>query len=142
MTTGIAKEVASIGLESERPHHKKALRDLTDQLLPVFDGSTEGVFVYLDGEHKSCNDRLADMFGYTPLQWEALYPFEKLFSEASREPVMATYYEKIIAEKAPVELEFTGIRKDSSSFSARLVMVPISYEGLMFALCFVKQVGI
>ncbi|MBE0447236.1 MAG: PAS domain S-box protein [Actinobacteria bacterium] len=130
----------SIGLESERPHHKAAIRALTDQLLPIFDESTEGVFVYLDGEHKSCNDRLADMFGYTPLQWEAIYPFERLFSEESRENVMATYYEKIIAEKAPVEVGFTGIRRDGSSFNARLVMVPISYEGLIFALCFVKQV--
>ena len=130
-----------IGLESERPHHKKALRNLTDQLRPVFNESIEGVFIYLDGEHKSCNDRLADMFGYTPLQWEALYPFEKLFSAESRENVMATYYERIIAEKAPAELDFTGIRKDGSSFSARIVMAPISCEGLIFALCFVKRLA-
>jgi len=133
--------VIAIGLESERPHHRKAIRELVEQLLPVFDESDEGVFVYLDGEHKSCNERLADMFGYTPLQWEELYPFEQLFADESRENVMATYYEKIIAEKAPAEVKFTGVRKDGSSFSARLLMVPLSYEGLIFALCFVRPTG-
>lgn len=127
-------------LESERPHHKKAIRELTNQLRPVFEGSSEGVFLYLDGEHKTCSDRLSDMFGYTPLQWEEIYPFEKIFSEDSKDEVMSTYYEKIIAEKAPAEVNFTGVRKDGSSFKARMLMVPVTYDNILFALSFVKLV--
>lgn len=133
--------MVAIGLESERAHHRKIIRALLYQLLPVFDGSTEGVFVYLDGEHKSCNERLADMFGYTPGQWEEAYPFEQFFAGESKDEVMATYYERIIAEKAPAKVDFTGVRKDGSLFSAHLLMVPLSYEGLIFALCFVNQTG-
>jgi PAS domain S-box-containing protein len=131
--------VNDIALDSERPHHLRALHGLQNQLLAVFDGSSEGVFIYLDREHKACSERLAAMFGYSPLQWEELYPFERLFSEESRDAVMATYYEKIIAEKAPAQVSFTGMRGDGSSFAARLLMVPITYDGLLFALCFVRQ---
>lgn len=132
--------MVTVALENELLRHKKALRSLTEQLLPIFDASAEGVFVYLDGEHKSCNERLAAIFGYTPLQWAELYPFERLFTEKSKTDVMASYYESIIAEKAPTEVEFTGIRKNGSTFKARLLMVPVSFEGLIFALCFVKPV--
>lgn len=111
---------------------------MREQLAPVFDGSIKGVFVYLDGQHKACSERLAAMFDYSPTQWEELYPFERLFSEKSAVDVMATYYEKIIAEKAPAEVPFTGIRKDGSSFEGRLLMVPLTFDGLLFALCFAE----
>ncbi|MCL6472558.1 MAG: PAS domain-containing protein [Firmicutes bacterium] len=127
--------------ESERLHHRKAIGELVKQLIPVFENSTEGVFVYLDDDHKACNELLADMFGYTPLQWEEFSPFSHLFSKESRDDIMATYYEKIIAERAPAELPITGIRKDGSSFRARLLMVPISFNGVLFALGFVKPTG-
>lgn len=129
-----------IALEEERLHHRKVLNSLTEQLLPVFDGSIEGVFVYLDSDHKSCNERLAALFGYTPLQWSELYPFEHFFTEESKDDVMVSYYERIIAEKTPAEMEFTGVRKNGSTFNAHILMVPISYKGLIFALCFVKLV--
>ena len=133
--------INTLELESERPHHRKALKELVEQLLPVFEESIEGIFVYLDNEHKACNERLASMFGYTPLQWEELDIFEELFTRKSRDEIMATYYERIVAERAPAEVQFTGIKKDGSIFHARLLMVPISYSGLLFALCFVRPEG-
>lgn len=124
--------------ESERPHHKRALRSLLGELQPLFDGSSEGIFIYLDDEHKACNDRLADMFDYTPLQWAEAHPFNRLFSDESKDDVIAGYYEKIIGEKAPMELNFTGVKKNGSTFKARLLMVPITYDGVLFALGFVR----
>lgn len=104
----------------------------------MLDVSSEGIFIYLDDEHKACSDRLADMFGYTPLQWADLRPFDRLFFEKSKDDVIAGYYEKIIGEKAPMELNFTGVKKDGSTFDARLLMVPITYDGVLFALGFVR----
>ncbi|MDI6717208.1 MAG: PAS domain S-box protein [Actinomycetota bacterium] len=134
------EDVTIIALEEELLRYKKALKSLTEQLSPIFDGSIEGVFIYLDSEHKSCNKRLADMFGYTPLQWSELYPFEHFFTEKSKDEIMVSYYERIIAEKAPIEMRFTGVKKNGSTFNARLLMVPISYKNLIFALGFVELV--
>lgn len=132
-----------IGIEdSEKPLHKEVLKSLTEHLQPLLDSSIEGVFIYLDGEHKVCNEKLAKMFGYTQLQWEEVYPFEKLLSKESRVEVMATYYERIVADKAPGEVIFTGVRKDGSTFKAHMLMVPFTYEGLLFALCFVTTNGL
>jgi len=43
--------------------HEDVLSGLLEQLMPVFSHSPDGVYLYLDENHKVCNKRMADMFG-------------------------------------------------------------------------------
>ena len=55
---------------ADNPHHEHLVKELTDQLEPVFSRSPQAVYLYLDDEHKICNKKFADLLGYlSPQEW-------------------------------------------------------------------------
>ena len=44
--------------------HGVATKELAEHLQPLFDASTDGMYVWLDEEHWICNQRFADLLGY------------------------------------------------------------------------------
>ena len=55
---------------ADNPHHEHLVKELTDQLEPIFSRSPQPVYLYLDDEHKSCNRKFAQMLGYSsPQEW-------------------------------------------------------------------------
>jgi PAS domain-containing protein len=52
-------------------HHATLIKNMARQLKPVLDKSPQGIYIYMDDEHKTCNRKFADMFGYGSVQeWE------------------------------------------------------------------------
>ena len=72
--------------------HMKAVRDLEGQYGLVMDKSADGVYIYLDDEHKACNEKLARLFGYSKEEWERTSPFlDNFVAPRARNPYpMAT----------------------------------------------------
>jgi hypothetical protein len=69
-------------LEDER---EDVIRELAGQFLPVFRGSPDGVYPWLDEANKACNGRLAGLFGFSVEEWCATQPFlDNLVAEADR----------------------------------------------------------
>ncbi len=61
------------------------IRELAGQFLPVFRESPDEVYLWLDEAHKSCNGRLAGLFGFSVEEWCAAQPFlDNLVAEADR----------------------------------------------------------
>ena len=44
--------------------HDVATKELAEHLAPIFEESPDGVYVWLDEEHWTCNARFAAIFGY------------------------------------------------------------------------------
>lgn len=49
--------------------HEDVIPELAEHLRPLFDSSPDGVYIWLDEHHSSCNERLAKMFGMTVEEW-------------------------------------------------------------------------
>ncbi|HEX5949376.1 MAG TPA: PAS domain-containing protein [Actinomycetota bacterium] len=45
--------------------HDDVIPQLAEHLRPIFESSPDGVYVWLDETHWTCNENLASMFGYT-----------------------------------------------------------------------------
>ena len=45
--------------------HEVATKEVAEHLQPLFDATPDGMYVWLDEEHWICNQRLAELFGYT-----------------------------------------------------------------------------
>ncbi len=58
---------------------QEIIRELAEQLKPIFEHSPYGVYLYLDDDHKICNEKLARLFGYTVEEWCAKRPFQESF---------------------------------------------------------------
>lgn len=121
--------------------HMKAVRDLESQYRLVMEKSTDGVFIYLDDEHKACNEKLALLFGYSKEEWEKLSPFlENCVAPESQDLVADGYWRHIQKARIPRSLVFEGVRKDGSRFRAHLTEFPVSYKRRLFSIGFVHEV--
>ena len=122
--------------------HMKAVRDLEGQYRLVMDKSADGVYIYLDDEHKACNEKLASLFGYSKEEWERTSPFlDNFVAPESQEAVSSGYWRYIRTARVPRNLDFEALRKDGSHFRAHLTEFPVSYKRRLFSIGFVHEAG-
>ena len=119
-------------------HHEHLIKELTSMLSPIFKNSPQAVYLYLDDEHKTCNEKFAKLLGYSNIQaWvKNLYPVSDV-DEPDQEKVIKGYMNasrKLLASS----LNVTLVRKDGKKVKADLFMSPISYEGEVFVLHFLS----
>ena len=120
-------------------HHEHLVKEMAEQFEPVFSKSPQGVYIYLDDEHKICNKKFAEMLGYgSGAQWVANeYPVGDV-SEEDQEKTINAYGEasrNLKASKVFVSI----VRKDSKKIKVNIIMAPITYKGEVFVIHFVSS---
>jgi len=120
------------------PHHEHLIKELEEQLKPVLTKSPQGVYVYLDDTHKTCNKKFSDMLGYTsPEEWiDNEFPVNDVMEE-DQEKVINAYMDASENFKASA-VETKLKRKDGKEIRAEAIMVPIVYKGETFVLHFIS----
>src|SRR3972149_11241618 len=54
----------------KKGHHEELVAGVTEKMKPVLENSSQAIYIYLDDEHKVCNQRFADLLGYkSPEEW-------------------------------------------------------------------------
>ena len=130
-------------LEHDR-QHEEWLATIATQLAPIFDNSKEGVYVYLDDQHKICNERLAKMWGYaSAAEWAATPDFLETFvaTPAGREQVSRNYHQHVHRELTAFRQKFAVRSKSGAEIACEVDTVPYAFDGQLFAYAFVRQIG-
>jgi hypothetical protein len=123
--------------------HEEWLAAIGEQLAPVFEHSKDGVYLYLDDQHKICNDTLAKMWGFgSAAEWARTPDFLNSFiaTHQDRLKVSRSYHTHIHQSLTPVRLRFSVRRPDGKLVRCEGDMVPLSHAGQMFAYHFVRKV--
>jgi PAS domain-containing protein len=127
-------------MPEEQPHFR-ILHELSEQFRPLFEGSPEGIYLYIDEVHKVCNARFASMFGLRVAEWEAMEGFVNVHvAEADQERFVSNYHEHVHRALTPAGFRFVGVRKAGSTFDAETDLIPLPWRGEMLALHLVGQV--
>jgi PAS domain S-box-containing protein len=122
--------------------HEDVIPVLAEHLRPVFESSPDGVYVWLDEEHWTCNDNLARMFGYTVDELENMpYFLQRMVHEVDQENLSWNYWNRVQPLAFPVTFRFRGVRKDGNAFQAETDMIPLTFGGHTIAYHFVRKVG-
>jgi PAS domain S-box-containing protein len=123
--------------------HEVATKELAEHLQPLFDASTDGMYIWLDEEHWICNQRLADLLGYdSPDELNDTPNFlQRMVHEDDQQHFSWNYWNRVQALAFPTTFRFRGTRKDGSAFQAETDMIPLTYGGHTFAYHFVRNVG-
>lgn len=123
----------------ENKHHIHLIKELAEQFEPVFSNSPQGVYIYLDDEHKICNKKFADMVGYKSVeQWVANeYPVADVI-EGDQKKVINAYGEASRSFKASKILA-SIMKKDGKKIKVNVIMSPISYKGEVFVIHFITE---
>ena len=130
-------------LEHDR-QHEEWLAAIAIQLAPIFDNSQEGVYIYLDDQHKICNERLAKMWGYaSPAEWAATPDFLESFvaTDGGREQVSRNYHQHVHRELTAFRQQFAVRTKTGTEIACEVDTVPYSFDGQLFAYAFVRQIA-
>jgi PAS domain S-box-containing protein len=123
--------------------HDDVIPALADHLRPVFEQSPDGVYVWLDEEHWTCNEQLARLFGYTVEELENTpYLLQRFVHEVDQEAFSWNYWNRVQPLAFPATFRFRGVRKDGSVFQAETDMIPLSFGGHTLAYHFVRAAGV
>jgi hypothetical protein len=128
-------------LTSDQKHHEELVSGFYNQLKEIFDSSEQAIYLYLDDTHKVCNKKFAQMQGYiSPEEWAKVpNPLEAGVAKPSQDAIVSAYtnaMEKLIASKIDVKLK----KKNGSTFDAQVIMVPLTFQGHLFALHYITPI--
>ena len=120
------KEIPMATKKQQNTEHEHFLHEMLEQFKLVFEQSPDGVYLYLDDQHKICNERLSKMFGFTVQEWSAVPNFVAGFvAEKDQEMFARNYRQHVAALTHPVTFRFGARRKDGSTFTAETDMIPL-----------------
>ena len=127
-------------MSSQQKHHEELVSGFFNQLKEIFESSQQAIYLYLDDTHKVCNEKFSSLLGYgSPEDWAKLEnPLEETVDKTSQLTVVNAYraaMEKMVASKILIKLK----TKNGQLLDASVIMVPLTFEGHLFALHFVEQ---
>jgi len=128
-------------MQTSDEHHEKLVKGLFDQMKPILDKSEQPIFIYLDDNHKVCNDKLASMLGIKSAQeWAEKPGFLDLYvAEKSRESLASAYW-KAVEKMSASTIQLTLMNKDGKPIDSTMILIPMSFEGHMFAVHFLTSI--
>ncbi len=129
-------------MQTSEAHHEELVKGLYEQMKTVVDASEQPIFIYLDDNHKVCNNKFSTMLGFkSPQEWAAIEGFlDPYVAEKSRETLMTAYWDamkKMIASTTQI----TWTKKGGGTIDSTVILVPISYQGHLFSVHFVTSVA-
>lgn len=120
--------------------HQDLLQGLLTQLRPILESSKQGMYVYLDDEQKACNEKFAELLGYgSAEEWAGMEgSFPPLFVDAGSQHELIDAYQQAMQDKAASTITVRWKKKSGGTVDTTVILVPIAYEGHLFALHFVE----
>ena len=122
--------------------HEDVIPQLAEHLRPIFENSPDGVYIWLDETHWTCNERLASLFGYTVAELEnSPSLLQRLVHDGDQGNLSWNYWNRVRELAFPVTFRFRGRHKDGTIFQAETDMIPLTYGGHTIAYHFMRRVG-
>jgi len=125
----------------ERQHHEELVKGISEQQKSILEKSEQAVYIYLDDTHKICNKKFADLLGYkSPREWADTEAPLADVAEEDQEMVISAYQnatERMVASSLEIMVKNV---KTGRPVKTRMIMVPIAYQGHLFALHFLSKV--
>lgn len=125
----------------DHSHHEEIIDGVADQLKDVFEGSEQGIYIYLDDIHKCCNENFAKMLGYgSAKEWMAVKkPFTESFVDKKSQSDLVHAYGSAMEKVIASSIEVNWLAKSGKTLSTSVILVPIEFKGHLMALHFVEE---
>lgn len=121
-------------------HHEHLVKELAEQLEPIFSNSPQAIYLYLDDAHKICNQKFADLLGYSSIEeWVANETPISDVAKEDQEKVIQAYGQASENFKAS-QLEVNISTKNGETIHTQVIMAPVTYKGEVFVVHFISQI--
>jgi hypothetical protein len=125
----------------EHMHSKELIEGIAKQFAVIISESEQSVYLFLEDSLKVCNKNFSDLLGYdSPEEWAGVQTsFPQAFvAEASQEDLVVSYQEAM-SKKIGTQAQITWKRKDGKMVKTEVILVPVAFDGHLFALHFVTK---
>jgi hypothetical protein len=121
-------------------HHVELIKSIAREFKPVLDKSDQGIYIYLDDNHKVCNKKFSDLLGYqSPGEWADMEAPLSDVVEEDQQAVIESYMnasEKMVA--GAIEVRFKNI-KTGKILKASMVTAPVGHAGHVFTVHYLSK---
>lgn len=120
-------------------HHEHLIKEVSEIYEPILSGSTQAIYIYLDDQHKICNQKLADLLGYNSIsEWvENETPISDIIPTDQETVIEA--YGKAVESMEGSFISATAITKPGVEIDLDIIMVPFTYKNEVFAIHFITE---
>ncbi len=120
--------------------HDDLLAELAAQLQPLLESSEQGIYIYLDDDHKVCNGKFASLLGYSSdEEWAQMKgSFPDVFVDENSHDTLIGAFQKAVQSMSASTISVRWKKKSGGVIDTTVILVPVSYSGHMFALHFVS----
>jgi PAS domain S-box-containing protein len=119
--------------------HKRWISELEVEYKALFEACPDGVYIYIDDEHKTCSSRMAEMHGISVEHFKEMESFlDECVDPEHIDLAIHTYMKHFGEDCRPVQVDYVARRSDGATFPATLYQVPVSHDGELMVLGFVR----
>jgi len=120
--------------------HGDLFEGLVSQLGPILESSEQAIYIYFDDDHKVCNEKFAALLGYdSEDEWAQVEgSFPELFVDEGSQNTLIDAFQKGMQGMVASTIKVSWKKKSGGTADTTVILVPISYEGHLFALHFVE----
>ena len=127
-------------MSSEQKHHEELVNGLYSQLKQIFDSSEQAMYLYLDDAHKVCNKKFASLLGYSsPQEFVGIENILEANVEEKSQQILVSAYRNAMEKMVASKIDITIKRNSGNTVDTSIIMVPVAYQGHLFALHFVSE---
>lgn len=126
-------------LKTAETHHEELVKVFYEQMKPILDKSEQPIYIYLDDNHKACNNKFAIMLGYdSPEEWAAIDGFLDVFVIDKSRETLSTAYWNAANNMIASTIQVTFMNKDKEPIETTMILVPIFFNGHLLTVQFVE----
>lgn len=120
-------------------HHEHLIKEVAEIYEPILSSSTQAIYIYLDDQHKICNQKFADLMGYSSInEWvDNETPISDIVTTDQEAVIEA--YGKAVEEMSGSFISATAATKSGSEIDLDIIMVPFTYKNEVFAIHFITS---
>ncbi|MEN9407463.1 MAG: hypothetical protein RLZZ455_679 [Candidatus Parcubacteria bacterium] len=122
-------------------NHDALIRAVGKEYQDILANSEQAIYIYLDDSHKICNKKFATLLGYdSEDEWAKIdASFPDAFVADESQETLVTSFQDAMEKNVASTTTIVWKKKDSSTISSTVILVPISCNGHQFALHFVSS---
>lgn len=126
----------------DHKNHSELVNGFLNEQKEIFNSSTQGVYAFLDDDSRVCNNRFSTLLGYeSPDEWfkvDVKGSFPNVFVDNKSQEILVTAYQNAMEKMVGSTFKVTWVKKSGDTVDTTVTLVPIAYQGHIFALHFVS----
>ncbi len=126
----------------EHNHHAELVSGFFKEQQQIFDSSSQAMYAFLDDDCRVCNQKFATLLGYSsPDEWFKVNvqgAFPAAFVDTRSQQALVTAYQNAMEKMEGATIKVTWKKKSGGTVDTTVILVPIAYQGHIFALHFIS----